>query len=104
MNELSDMIVEQARALHEQFQLGLSVGKKINRVAHLALMAAYEIAQQDKNAKLPTPLSCAIENILRLREEQEANEYANAMIKRDQETPRWEREVRTGGRDKAVGE
>ena len=30
------------------------------------------------------------------REEQKMNDYANALIKRDQEMPQWERELRTG--------
>lgn len=37
------------------------------------------------------------------RYQQEINDYANAMVKRDKEEPRWLRELNTGARDKTNG-
>ena len=102
--------MDAARLAHEhlvvtaqQFTAGLKAGKEISRIAHTALKVAYAAAQQDQAVKIPTVLSCAIENILRLREEQQINDYANDAIKRDKEVPQWERDVRTGARDIPVG-
>lgn len=67
--DLGRMLFDQADAMNRQFQLGLKVGKDISRIAVAALEAAYDRAQQDSEAKIPTVLSCAIENILRLHEQ-----------------------------------
>ena len=64
--DLGQMLFDQANALNHQFTIGLKAGKEISEVAHRALKVAYELAQQDAETKIPTPLSCAIENILRL--------------------------------------
>ena len=95
-NDVAQFALEQANLMNRQFQNGLRAGKEISQIAHSALKRAYELAQQDAEAKLPTTLMCAIENVLRLRDEQVANDYANDTIKRDQEVPQWERELRTG--------
>lgn len=62
-----------------------------------AIFAAYHKACNDPKSKIPTPLHVAIArahlevgNIH--REEDRVSAYANAMIKRDQERPAWERD------------
>lgn len=63
---------------------------------------AYHKACKDKKAKIPTPLHLAVMKAhlevgnVHLAEEK-ANAYANAMIKRDQERPAWERNENTYG-------
>lgn len=94
--DIARAALEQTQALSQQFLTGLKAGKEINKVAHTALQAAYDRALADSQAKLPTTLSLAIENVLRLNELQAANDYANASIKREKEVPEWERELRTG--------
>lgn len=83
-SDLAQMLFEQANAMREQFALGMKFGKEVNRLAVAALEVAYDRAQQDQETKIPTPLMCAIENILRLQEQEQINDYANAAIKRDQ--------------------
>lgn len=102
-NDVAQFALEQANLMNERFAAGLRAGKQINRIAAAALKAAYENAQKDEAVKIPTPLHCAIENVLRLHAEQEVNDYANAMVKRDQEVPQWERELRQGAEDRGVG-
>lgn len=84
MSELSDMIFAQANAMNQQFQTGLKAGKEMNRAAHKALKVAYDAALKDEAVKIPTTLHVAIEQILRLRDEQQINDYANDGVKREQ--------------------
>ena len=68
VSDLTNFLFEQSHALNTQFLNGIKAGKEISRIAHSALKQSYELAQKDAEAKIPTTLSCAIENILRLRE------------------------------------
>lgn len=64
-----------------------------------ALQREWLAAQQDPQAKLPTRLELAIVGVLAESAIDESDRYADTMIRRDKETPRWERDGRTGARD-----
>lgn len=71
--ESKDIVLEPMLAAQKQFENGLRAGREISRLAHAALAQAYDMAKKDEITRLPTPLMCAIENVLRLREESVAS-------------------------------
>lgn len=83
LSDMGRLLFEQANAMNQQFLTGLKAGREISATAHRLLKASYEKAKEDPAAKIPSPLECAIENILRLRDEEAANAYADAMTSAD---------------------
>ena len=81
--DLGRLLFEQAHCMNQQFAAGMRAGKEISKFAHAALKESYTRAQQDSEARIPTILSCAIENVLRLHEEEIVNAYAEAGVQRD---------------------
>lgn len=83
VNELAQMLLDQAEVMNHNFQLGLRAGKSINREAYRILRDCWSRAKADEKIKIPSYLECAIEQVLRLREEDEANAYADVMMQKD---------------------
>lgn len=63
MSALADMLFQQARDLNEQRRLGMDFMREEARRDFASLVSAYERAKLDPNAKIPTMLYLAIENL-----------------------------------------
>lgn len=100
---IKDMAFGMAHSQAEALRTGCELTEKRYSRALIALRAAYEAALLDPKCVLTTPLTAAICAALAIHEQDRTNIYANANIKRDQETPKHERGVRQGAKDTPVG-
>ena len=83
--EIFGTVVRELIGAHaEGIDSGAAAVKKRIMPAILALEEQFKAASEDPQARLPTALSVAIDNIIRLVKSDAVNDYANEMAKRDQ--------------------
>lgn len=100
MNDLSKMIEEIAVSHANIARSGIVAGEEHAKRFIRTVLVAYDKALCDPAFKCPTYLHAALQSARSYASEQQAvNDYANTLVKRDQEQPQWERDSRTGAKE-----
>jgi hypothetical protein len=98
-NDIAKIISDMAHAQAHAVRVGCQITEQRYGRSIRALRLAFEAAQLDPNVKMPTVLTATILALFALHEQDQVNLYANAMIKRDKEQPKWERDFRQGTKE-----
>ena len=100
MNDpMTQLLVDISESHANIARSGMVAGEEHAKRYIRAVVAAYERALEDPVFQCPIYLHAAIEGARRYSNEASVNAYANAMVKRDRECPKWERDSITGAKE-----
>ena len=104
-NEFNALLADITKSHARMVKIGIQAAEERYQGVIRALDKGMQAAALDPEAKIPSYLSAAIHVLLTMRTMTDAygNDYANAMVKRDLERPKWERDLATGAKDIPVG-
>ena len=99
MTDLAKMMEEMLVTHANIARSGIVAGEEHAKRFIRTVVVAYDRALCDPAFRCPTYLHAAIQGARAYAEEKTANDYSNAMVKRDQEEPKWERDSRAGAKE-----